>query len=334
MSVLSRVTQLLFGSTAGGNDVEQFGSLAAGSPNYTSNPATIQALSAWLQGWRGAVVGSNLPAIQDMNAAFLVAFYQLAYIFQEGIAEYDSATNYNQYSLVQSGGIVYQSVSANNLGNLVSNATFWTRFKQPTQSPTQTIYSTAQGPTTYTPPAGAQWLNIIVVGAGGGGSGSGGAGGTGSNGTSSSIGGTIIASGGTGGTQFSRVAGGAPTISGGGYRGYGVNGGQGNEPFIPATVTGATLTPGAGGATAYAPKGLGAANNNGQGGDGGAGGASQNPGSGGGGGGYCNVVTVGALAGTYTVFVGSGGAGGSAGSGGNAGEQAGDGIVIINEYYN
>ena len=72
MSRPARYTQQVFGSTAGANQMAQFGSLAAAAPltysGTTITPAIVQALSAYLNGWLSAVVGANSPAIEDMNS--------------------------------------------------------------------------------------------------------------------------------------------------------------------------------------------------------------------------------------------------------------------------
>lgn len=125
MSKIARATQLIFGSNAGVNQIEQFGSLAAGSPVYTTSIATIQALSNYLVGWFGGVVGANLPAIEDLNALCYLFAYQLAYIFQAGISEWDSGTTYYTNSFVQSSGILYVSLVDTNLNNAVTDTTKW-----------------------------------------------------------------------------------------------------------------------------------------------------------------------------------------------------------------
>jgi microcystin-dependent protein len=125
MSKLSRVTQLIFGSNAGLNQIGKFGSFAAGSPVYTTDPAVVQSLSNYLTGWFGAVVGNNSPTIEDMNAICYLYAYQLAYLMQSGIPEYDAGTTYYAGNWVQSGGVAYVSLTNNNLGNAVSNPTYW-----------------------------------------------------------------------------------------------------------------------------------------------------------------------------------------------------------------
>lgn len=129
MAKIARVTQSIFGSGApagavvGGITV--FGSMAAGSPTPSTSVATIQGLAAWAKGWLYAVVGQNGPGIEDMNALFYVITTQLAYLFQAGVAEWDSATPYYIGSLVNVGGVLYTSLTDGNTGNAVTDATKW-----------------------------------------------------------------------------------------------------------------------------------------------------------------------------------------------------------------
>jgi len=133
MAKLVRVTNIAFASTAPSDTVEQFGAFELlSSPNYTSDPAVIQALSTWKDGWTTAInAGNKAPYVQDMNAAFLVFSYQLSYLFQMGIPEWDAATTYYGDSFVQDNlgnGQIFISLQNNNTGNMppvsASNA-FW-----------------------------------------------------------------------------------------------------------------------------------------------------------------------------------------------------------------
>lgn len=121
MAKITRATQKLFGSTANAGRLSKYGSLAAGSPvtysGSTVTPANIQALSNFLQGLDGGVIGNNSPAIQDQNSLFYLAFYQLAYLLQQGIPEYDASTTYYTNSFCQVSGTVYVSLIDNNTGN-------------------------------------------------------------------------------------------------------------------------------------------------------------------------------------------------------------------------
>jgi microcystin-dependent protein len=115
MAKLSRVYQKLFGSAANAGEIGKFGSLAAGSPTTTTDPWVMQQLGNWDGGWFSAVLGGNSPAIEDMNALHYVAFYQLAYLMQEGIPEYDASTTYFIGSVVKYGGQFYKCLVDNTL---------------------------------------------------------------------------------------------------------------------------------------------------------------------------------------------------------------------------
>ncbi len=125
MARLTRYTQNIFGTNSGFQQMGQFGSVT--SPVYTTNIATIQALAAWTTGWYAAVTGQNAAAIQDMNAVHYVLAYQLAYLMQVGVAEWDSGTTYFIGDIVQDGtGVLYVSNANTNLNNAITNnPSFW-----------------------------------------------------------------------------------------------------------------------------------------------------------------------------------------------------------------
>jgi alpha-tubulin suppressor-like RCC1 family protein len=125
MSKILRKVAKIFGSSAGSNQIAEFGSLAAGSPAFTTDPVVIQSLSNFLTGWFGAVIGANSPAIEDMNALCYLYAYQIAYLMQAGVPEYDATTTYYTGSLVNSAGSLYRSVVDNNIGNALSNSSYW-----------------------------------------------------------------------------------------------------------------------------------------------------------------------------------------------------------------
>jgi hypothetical protein len=162
MSKLLRETMKIFGSSAGANQIEQFGSLANGSPLYTTDIAVIQALANYLEGWFGGVVGSNLPAIEDINALFYLYAYQLAYLMQAGIAEWDAGTSYYIGSLVNTNGQIYYSLQDNNLNNALSNTAFWALKGQPQR---QIFYHDG----TFTVPQGVTRIKLIALSKGWGG---------------------------------------------------------------------------------------------------------------------------------------------------------------------
>ncbi len=118
MPALPRKTQSIFGAAlvAGGN-VAQFGSLLAGAPAYSLDLAAIQT-AAWLQGLAGCLIGNRSPAKEDLNGVLLVVTQQIAYLLQNGLAEYDPGTTYFQKQWSRgSDGNPYVSLSDNNVGN-------------------------------------------------------------------------------------------------------------------------------------------------------------------------------------------------------------------------
>lgn len=125
MAKITRKIAKIFGQNAGFQQIGQFGSLAASAVAYTTDPTVIQALSNYLTGWFGAIVGSNSPAIEDMNAICYLFAYQIAYIMQAGIPEYDGTTTYYTGSLVSSNGTIYRSIQDSNIGHVVADGTWW-----------------------------------------------------------------------------------------------------------------------------------------------------------------------------------------------------------------
>jgi hypothetical protein len=130
-SKIPRKTQQIFGTNADASDMLQFGSRAANAPVETFDVDTIQALPAWQEGIRNSLVanssGGLVPVLQDRNAVDYVYAYQLAYLFQNVMAEYDSGTAYTNYSIVRNPNTteLYVSLTDNNTGNALSNGTYW-----------------------------------------------------------------------------------------------------------------------------------------------------------------------------------------------------------------
>jgi len=130
MAKLTRVHQKVFGDAVGAaGNFDIFGSLAAGTPTPSKDPALIQSLNAFLLGWQGAIVGNKSPSFQDMNSLFFLAFWQIAYLFQAGMAEYNPDTSYFLNSQCQVNGVEYISKIDDNLGNDPTTATNAWRLK-------------------------------------------------------------------------------------------------------------------------------------------------------------------------------------------------------------
>ena len=117
MSKLTRVFQKQFGVNAGNSDVGIFGSLAASNPQYSKDPETIQSLNAFLTGWAAETIANNRPALEDFNALDFLAFYQLCYLFQAGVPEWDADTTYYEGSICQVAGVLYRSLDDDNIDN-------------------------------------------------------------------------------------------------------------------------------------------------------------------------------------------------------------------------
>lgn len=123
---LTRYYQKIFGSTGGPLEFGKFGSLAGGTPEYGTTPAEMQSLANFDGGWFAAILGNNKPAIEDMNALFYIVFYQIAYLMQNGIPEWDAETEYSIGQMVQDAtGYHYFSLANTNVGNALTDATKW-----------------------------------------------------------------------------------------------------------------------------------------------------------------------------------------------------------------
>jgi hypothetical protein len=128
MAALNRKNQKIFAIDAGATGVSEFGSTAGGSTQYSFDPDDIQTAD-WLLGWLPAVLAGSkrLPTYEDFNAVFYTLSYQIAYGFQEGIAEYDTETEYRANSLVKKTGTVeiYRSLINSNTGNPLTDTDSW-----------------------------------------------------------------------------------------------------------------------------------------------------------------------------------------------------------------
>jgi hypothetical protein len=135
MAKLTRKNQKIFGTSAPAGEIRQFGSAAEGAPLTTTDPETIQALATrYNVGLPSALVtnseGYLNPLIEDYNALFYLLTYQLFYLFEAGIAEYNALTTYYIGSYVKEGSDIYVSITNSNLNNLPSTdgGTNWTLY--------------------------------------------------------------------------------------------------------------------------------------------------------------------------------------------------------------
>jgi len=127
LAKLDRQTQLIFASAAGNRELTAFGTAKTDSPEFTTDAAAIQN-SNYLQGWNSALLADKAPYEEDTNALLYMITRQLAYLYQTGIAEYDSATEYytgNVVSAADGSGNWYKSLTDNNIGNPLSDTGNW-----------------------------------------------------------------------------------------------------------------------------------------------------------------------------------------------------------------
>jgi hypothetical protein len=130
MAKLDRVLQKIFGSSGGGSEFGQIGSLAAGSPTYSKDLDTIQALTQFLEGLFALTnSGAQPPRIQDINSLYYLFSSQLKYLFQAGIPEWIATEEYYIGSICQVAGVLYTSFAGTsgspNVGNAVTDGTNW-----------------------------------------------------------------------------------------------------------------------------------------------------------------------------------------------------------------
>ncbi len=128
MARLARITQRIFASSASNNGVFGSAQTAGGAGTLTNVIATIMAGSAWLNGWLLSVIGgSKFPPLEEFQAVEYVHSTQIAYLLQQGIAEYDSGTVYFTNNVCLKAGTyqIYGSVTDNNTGNALTDASNW-----------------------------------------------------------------------------------------------------------------------------------------------------------------------------------------------------------------
>lgn len=127
MAKLARKNQKIFAGNATNNGV--FGSLQAGSKQLNNDIEVIQSLPAYEEGWNSATISSEkLPPLEEFQGIQYANSYQLAYILQEGIPEWDSNTTYYEGAVCKVLGtpgnfILYSSLINDNIGNPPATST-------------------------------------------------------------------------------------------------------------------------------------------------------------------------------------------------------------------
>lgn len=128
MAKIERKTQKIFASNTSADQITAFGTAKTTSPEFTTDVAEIQT-NTFLQGWSQSLVSDLAPFMQDSNGLWYMATKQLAYLFQEGIAEWDAETEYSIGSLVKTVSNntcnFYQSIKNSNINNAVTDTSYW-----------------------------------------------------------------------------------------------------------------------------------------------------------------------------------------------------------------
>lgn len=128
---IERKKQKIFagGFDSANGNIAKYGSKKAGALAYSFDLDEIQT-SAWLQGMIGGTPTDKAPYLQDLNAIFYTFSKQLAYIFQAGIPEWNSETEYfANISYVSYSGEIYIATQDNTNEQPSANSSYWQTLK-------------------------------------------------------------------------------------------------------------------------------------------------------------------------------------------------------------
>lgn len=129
MAKLPRKTQKIFCSKpTSENQTSVFGTMKTADKQYSTDVGTLQSNAAYEQGWKSATIASYKPFMEDFNTLNYINTSQLAYLFQQGIPEWDEATAYYKNSFCSYNGDLWQSLIDDNLGNAPFEGDEWTLF--------------------------------------------------------------------------------------------------------------------------------------------------------------------------------------------------------------
>ena len=108
-----------FASNSTGTERTVFGDVAQ------SDVLTANINADFKAGWEDGLDLNGFPSQQFFNAIGFTATQLSAYLHQMGIAEYDSAKEYHIGSFCNSSGVLYSSLTNNNVGNAVTDTVNW-----------------------------------------------------------------------------------------------------------------------------------------------------------------------------------------------------------------
>lgn len=326
-TVLNRSSGAVTVKDGGGSTVQSMAASSQGTYTVTNIGSTA---GSWDSAYTNVGVGSAAGTVTSVGMTVPTALF---------------ATSPVSGSPITTSGTLAPTLATQTAGTFFSgpqSGSAATPTFKALQVPTQQKFITGTSQT-YTTPAGVLYIDVRLVGPGGGGSGSGGTAGAGGNGSADTTFGVLTGSKGSGGTWGGAGgAGGAAAL--GGATGLAVAGAGGNASQLNITlgttmavgaVGGSSYFGGAGNATPAATVGGTAAANSGSGGGAAGGGnaSGADGGASGGAGGFVQAHLTPTASQTYTYTVGLGGAGGTAGATGVAGGAGADGVIEIWEYY-
>lgn len=117
MAKIERKTQKIFAGNGANDDIAAFGSMRTGQPVYIDDIEELQT-TAYTQGWGKAIAANEAPFLEEMNGVQYGFSKQLAYLLQNGVPEWDDGTTYYATtSFCQVNGVIYQSLTDDNIGN-------------------------------------------------------------------------------------------------------------------------------------------------------------------------------------------------------------------------
>lgn len=148
MTKIQRNTQKIFGANAPADDIAAMGSFKTGTPVYTDNIEVLQN-SAYEQGYGATLVANEAPFMEEQNSVPYILSKQLAYSFQEGLAEYDANTTYYKGSIVKTLDdndipVLYYSLTDNNINNPLTDEKSWKAINLEIPPATSSQYGTVK----------------------------------------------------------------------------------------------------------------------------------------------------------------------------------------------
>ena len=126
MARITRKTQGVFaGSLEANLNISVFGSKAAGTPAYSLDPAALQS-ARYLNGWAAALTANRTMELEDLNALHYLHSLQTAYLMQQGVPEWDTATPYYTGSIATAVGTGKKYLAvADSTGTALTDRTKW-----------------------------------------------------------------------------------------------------------------------------------------------------------------------------------------------------------------